>query len=275
MSVQLRKRIITAIVAGSLALFLIQFLWGFTILLALLVFLSLYEIVGLLQRAALPRWLVFLVTFFQLWFAFRIYVQTQIEWTSSMSYVLAAILSVWYTLAGLYALWRMPFRRWWEYLFLTVVYPVASLALVYAYFTADRIMDLRPLIGVLMITWASDSAQYFIGRRWGNHRLAPSISPGKTMEGFLGAWVGILPAVGITVGWLIPQASWAEWLGVGMIVWLWGTLGDLFESSLKRSVGVKDSGKLLPGHGGILDRLDSLFFCMPVIIWWWQSYGAQ
>ncbi len=272
MTVQLRKRIITAIVAGGLALFLIQSPWGFTILLALLSLGSLYEIVGLLQRAALPRWILLIIPFIQLWIALRIYVQTHIEWTSSMSLYLAATLSIWYTITGLYALWRMPFRRWWEYFGTTALYPVPSLALVYVYFTADRAMDLRSLIGVLILIWASDSAQYFIGRRWGRHRLAPTISPGKTIEGFVGAWVGILLGSGVTVWWIAPQTSWNEWLGIGVIAWLWGTLGDLFESSLKRSVGVKDSGTLLPGHGGILDRLDSLFYCMPPIIWWWQIH---
>ena len=116
---------------------------------------------------------------------------------------------------------------------------------------------------VFLLTWAQDVAAFFVGRAWGSRKLYPRLSPGKTWEGFLaGLLVSALVAV---VSWpfLVRELSLLVRLFLGLGVGLIGPLGDLFESMIKRSAGAKDSGRLLPGHGGLLDRLDSLLFSAP------------
>ena len=120
------------------------------------------------------------------------------------------------------------------------------------------------LIWVLFAcTWASDTFAYFVGSAVGSHKLASSISPGKTVEGFLGSIVGtILTAV--VVGTILFGLPLIKMIVAGFLLAIAATLGDLVESVLKRFAGVKDSGFFMPGHGGVLDRFDSLFFTAPV-----------
>lgn len=133
------------------------------------------------------------------------------------------------------------------------------------------------LLSTMCIVWVSDISAYFAGRRWGRRRLAPSLSPGKTWEGVMGAAIGVLL---LAVGWMAVEArvdlgapslftraleafgSAGLVLVVGALVAL-GIVGDLFESMIKRAAGVKDSSGLLPGHGGVLDRVDALLPVMP------------
>jgi phosphatidate cytidylyltransferase len=122
----------------------------------------------------------------------------------------------------------------------------------------------RPLLlFALVITWAADTVAYFAGRAFGKHPLAPHISPKKTWEGSIAGLAGSL-AVGYAFHfWLtIPLGHLLAMAFVGNVA---GQMGDLLESACKRSAGVKDSGGLLPGHGGILDRIDALILCIPVI----------
>jgi len=121
----------------------------------------------------------------------------------------------------------------------------------------------RLLLFALAITWAADTVAYFAGRAFGKHALAPHISPKKTWEGSIAGLVGSL-AVGYAFHfWLtIPLGHLLAMAFVGNVA---GQMGDLLESACKRSAGVKDSGGLLPGHGGILDRIDALILCIPVI----------
>lgn len=119
----------------------------------------------------------------------------------------------------------------------------------------------------LLTTFATDTGAYFIGRAFGTHRLAPRISPNKTWEGVFGGILGAVVIATVLVAILEPGA--ALWAGIplGLLVAVVGTIGDLAESALKRITGVKDSGVLLPGHGGILDRLDSLAPNLAVVYW--------
>jgi phosphatidate cytidylyltransferase len=123
-----------------------------------------------------------------------------------------------------------------------------------------------PFIVPFLTIVASDSAQYFGGRAFGRHPLAPRISPKKTMEG---AACGLVVAAGLTPVWggpALPQAGLAGLLLLGLLLGLIGIIGDLFESLLKRSAGVKDSSQLIPGHGGMLDRIDALLFAFPAYV---------
>lgn len=120
----------------------------------------------------------------------------------------------------------------------------------------------------VLLTWASDTFAYFVGRAWGRRKLIPRVSPGKTVEGSLGALAGtVLVAMAYT--WVLARfpgyrMGLAEAAVFGVLVSVAAQVGDLAESLLKRDAGVKDSGTLLPGHGGALDRFDSLFFTLPL-----------
>lgn len=119
------------------------------------------------------------------------------------------------------------------------------------------------LLGVMSLVWAADISAYFAGRRFGKHKLAPSISPGKTWEGVAGAMLGVtlyVVAVMLLSG-MTQRYSLLLFAVVGVAL---SVVGDLFESAIKRQAGVKDSGTLLPGHGGLLDRIDALTSTLPL-----------
>jgi phosphatidate cytidylyltransferase len=138
--------------------------------------------------------------------------------------------------------------------------------------TGLAMLDLRLdhplwLLGMMSLVWVADIAAYFTGRKFGKTKLAPSISPGKTWEGVFGAMLGV--SVCVVLAWsfspytahyaFLPSLLIASWCWVGLAV-----IGDLFESAIKRQAGVKDSGALLPGHGGLLDRIDALTSTLPI-----------
>ncbi|MEE8470786.1 MAG: phosphatidate cytidylyltransferase [Dehalococcoidia bacterium] len=112
----------------------------------------------------------------------------------------------------------------------------------------------------LFSTFAVDTMAYFVGRVWGRRKLAPAISPGKTWEGAVGGLVGAIGAVVILAQILDIEVGYAKLLFLGVLIGLFAQLGDLAESKLKRVAGVKEASNLIPGHGGILDRLDSVVF---------------
>jgi len=127
-------------------------------------------------------------------------------------------------------------------------------------------LDPVQLLQLLGIVWLADTAAYLVGRSWGRHRLAPRISPGKTWEGVAGA-VAAVAVYYVVLSNFTSAHAWAiGWGGVLVFAGVTATsiVGDLFESWMKRSAGVKDSGRLLPGHGGILDRIDGLTAGMPL-----------
>ena len=131
-------------------------------------------------------------------------------------------------------------------------------------------MDLRAfnpwlLLFVMTVVMAADISAYFTGKRFGKNKLAPAISPGKTWEGVFGAMVGVTLYV-MVVGWASGHMHYPVFPGIIVAGWWWvalAVIGDLFESAVKRQAGVKDSGALLPGHGGLLDRIDALTSTLP------------
>ena len=119
----------------------------------------------------------------------------------------------------------------------------------------------------LFCTFAVDTSAYFVGRTWGRHKMAPTVSPGKTWEGAIGGLVGGLVAV-IVLALILHKhihISYGEMVILGILIAVFAQLGDLAESKLKRSMGVKEASNLIPGHGGILDRLDSIVFTGVVV----------
>jgi phosphatidate cytidylyltransferase len=121
---------------------------------------------------------------------------------------------------------------------------------------------------LLAIVMASDTFAYFTGSAFGRHKLAPRISPGKTVEGLVGGLVGGVAAALVVRYFGLPTLPAPAAVGLGLVVATFGVTGDLVESLMKRWAGVKDSGRLFPGHGGMLDRLDSLLFGAPVLYYY-------
>jgi len=126
--------------------------------------------------------------------------------------------------------------------------------------------DGPPLVLFLVgVTWAGESAAYLVGSAIGRQRIAPMLSPRKTVEGSIAQFV-ISIAAGLGLGvWLVPACSIGGAAGAGALLGVVGQIGDLAESAIKRSIGTKDAGDLIPGHGGMLDRIDSLLFNAPAL----------
>ena len=144
-----------------------------------------------------------------------------------------------------------------------ILLPVFTHCLIHLYQQPE---GLKWLLSLLFLIWAADIGAYFTGRAWGKHKMIPQVSPGKSWEGLAGGLVSVLVIAGISLTWL-PVSSIPLWFGLAVTTALVSVLGDLFFSVLKRRCGLKDTGKLLPGHGGILDRLDSLIAALPFFFW--------
>jgi phosphatidate cytidylyltransferase len=123
----------------------------------------------------------------------------------------------------------------------------------------------------LMVNWVGDTGAYYAGRRWGRHKLAPIVSPGKSWEGAIASGVVSIGFGMLFLPRMIPGVSLLAAAVVALLANAAGQLGDLAESAIKRGAGVKDSGTILPGHGGMLDRLDSTLFTLPVL---WALVGV-
>jgi phosphatidate cytidylyltransferase len=123
--------------------------------------------------------------------------------------------------------------------------------------------DVRIAPAFMTVVWANDVFAYLVGVSVGRHKMCPRISPHKSWEGFAGGLVGATAVSGLIGGWWIGGNVWL-WLGFGLVVALAAVGGDLLESRFKRAAGVKDSGRLLPGHGGLLDRFDATLGAVPV-----------
>jgi phosphatidate cytidylyltransferase len=126
----------------------------------------------------------------------------------------------------------------------------------------------------LFTTFASDSTAYFIGRAWGRHRLAPSISPKKSLEGAIGGVAGAIIASLLLVMLLDLPIGYGAAVPLAIAVSIFGQIGDLFESLFKRNTGIKDSGNAIPGHGGFLDRMDSIIFAGVVVYYYVILFGS-
>jgi phosphatidate cytidylyltransferase len=184
--------------------------------------------------------------------------------------------AIFWVLAGPFALLRKPqlaAGAWRSFLLFAgvVVFVACWHALV-----AARTVGVAFVLSLLLVVWLADIGAYFAGKALGRHKLAPSISPGKTWEGAIGGWVAVIVIGSIAAVTLVfaptlftafvEHLGWARALVALTVLVAFSVIGDLFESLLKRQAGVKDSSGLLPGHGGVLDRIDALLPVLPIAL---------
>ncbi len=165
----------------------------------------------------------------------------------------------------------------WAYSMLSQLYialPLATVCILSFY--NGSYYYLLPLC-VFIFLWCNDTGAYCVGSLIGKHKLFPRVSPGKSWEGSIGGAILVLIVAGL-IWYLEPEnysgLSLIQWLGLGLIVVIFGTLGDLIESLFKRTMGIKDSGTILPGHGGLLDRFDSALLAIPAAVVYIYSLSA-
>jgi phosphatidate cytidylyltransferase len=282
------KRVITALVLIPIVLVLVflgpRWQWLFTLAVAVVAALAGWEYMALSRRCgANPPRIATMVALLALF-------AVNFEWPDLTP-----------ALFGILGLGLLVYCTFFKPVAETIADASASIfCLLYTGLTLIALPSLREqangpslLVFLLCVVWVGDTAAYYAGRAWGRHKMAPSLSPGKTWEGAIASVAGsvVIAAVLVSVASVMqessnsPIASWLErafpsavlaypdemwyWLGLAAVINVAGQVGDLAESALKRSAGVKDSGNLLPGHGGILDRIDALLLAGPVL-WYAQ-----
>lgn len=176
----------------------------------------------------------------------------------------------WVVVAPLWLVWKWHSKNAW------LSGMVGGLVLLPAWLALAGLQTHPALLLILLgVVWVADSAAYLVGRRFGRHRLAPAVSPGKTWEGVLGAAAAVALYYGVVWSVAPQQAVIPGLQGILLfaVVTILSIEGDLFESLMKRQAGVKDSGSLLPGHGGLLDRIDGLTASLPLAAVWLYGSG--
>jgi phosphatidate cytidylyltransferase len=256
----LQTRLLTAIIGGAIMIAGIMInSVSYFLLWALILLLSQWELHQLLKKSGIPNRLALTMLA-----SLALYAGTYACWLKLVPVSVLLIVPVITLFIFLFELFQQapkPFEQN-AYAILNLVYLAFPLTCLHFISHFDKIYHYEAILGVLLLLWANDTGGYFAGRFLGKHKLYERISPKKTWEGSLGGLV-----LSQVVAWGLAQYtvlfSWPHWAALSMLVVVFGSLGDLVESQLKRSLDSKDSGSLIPGHGGFLDRFDGLFFCAP------------
>jgi phosphatidate cytidylyltransferase len=287
------KRVLTAVVLVPLVLLAVfrAPLWLFAVLVAAIIVLALHEYLGIAEAAGLKpfKWLTYIMgvaPFVLQWIS---------GWPVEHSYPKISFgfifLSNWLMVLmpaalvfGIPLVFRKDLRAGLASVAVSVfglIYIAVSLSLLVCLRADTKIL----VVFVLFSVWAGDIAAYYVGRSIGKHKLAPVVSPNKSWEG---AIASVIASIGFAVLvfhfqpqinklFLVPpwdrRPEWIHVVGLGILTNVAAQFGDLFESALKRGAGVKDSGTLLPGHGGVLDRIDALLFAIPAVWYYARLTG--
>ena len=183
-----------------------------------------------------------------------------IEATAAIALIVLFVTSL-FLILELFLSGNSPFSNIGHYL-TGVFYIGIPVGLLFSIATPDAAYTPLRVFGLLLLIWTNDTVAYFVGSQLGRRKLFERISPNKTWEGTIGGGIGTV-LMAWSLSFLIKDFNVTQWIALGVAATVFGTLGDLVESMLKRSVGVKDSGNLLPGHGGLLDRFDAFIFALP------------
>ncbi len=286
----LKQRIITALILAPLALIAILFLpvWQFEVAIAGVVGLGAYEWANMSGITARPRKALFAAFVFALCLVLSSIVDAQYIWYQGqlhgLYHFILGVSVIWW----MFSLWMIIFyprySAFWRnnnlirlgFGLLTLIPTwVAVISLRTSLHDVDTLYGSSLIFYVLGIVWAADIGAFFSGVKFGRHKLRPDVSPGKTLEGLIGG-IGASFAIIAFAALHYQVATDRIWLHllIGGITVAVSALGDLNESMLKRCAGIKDSGKLLPGHGGILDRIDSLTAAFPVFAFCYVTWMA-
>ena len=286
----LKQRIITALILAPLALYAIVYLpiWGFQIAIAAVIGLGAYEWANMSGISARPKKVALMVAAFIVCILLSMIVDEQEIWHQGklhgLYHFILGIAALWWVVSLAMIIAYPKYSAFWRssrairvgFGALTLIPTwVAVISLRTSLHDVDEFYGSSLIFYVLGIVWAADIGAFFVGVKFGRHKLRPNVSPGKTLEGLLG---------GVTASFAIiafaalhyqvePSRIWLHVL-IGCITVGVSALGDLNESMLKRCAGIKDSGKLLPGHGGVLDRIDSLTAAFPVFAFCYVTWMA-
>lgn len=224
----------------------------FLVLIDLVLVLSLRELFGLIGRQGAARY----------WLTYPVVLGLPWIWCYRSEWVLAYLL-----LAGLLVMtWSVFTTRDMKTGFPSAAGNLFALLYLGVPMSVPGLLQAdhaRELLLILITIWMTDTAAYFAGKLFGKHKITPAISPSKSLEGYLAGFAAAALTVPIYSHFLLPSWSVPFSVLTGFALGFIGTIGDLFESVLKRGAGIKDSSNLIPGHGGVLDRIDSLLFAFP------------
>jgi phosphatidate cytidylyltransferase len=239
----------------------------FLLIFSLIVALTLWEFSGLLNqyKNALPERLVAILGGVYLFFSTFVYIN---ELSGKEIFLPYLLFLMYLFIAGLYRKDANPVNNW-AYTLLGQLYCAGSFSLLNFILFTPAISGgvvFSPLfaIALFVFVWLNDTGAYLVGSTIGKHRLFERISPNKSWEGFWGGLIAVLLSSQL-FAYYVPGLSWYNWLGLSAVVVLFATWGDLTESLLKRTLAIKDSGRIIPGHGGMLDRFDSILMAIPAM----------
>lgn len=230
--------------------------FAFTSLFLLFGFICLYELQRLLHLSSYMGYVLLVALFY-------IFSYARLSPYGTMALLMITIFVNLFLVKDLLLVHKIPVFEKKKYVII-IFYLISSL--IFLTLIPSHTGDFTPelVIGIFSLIWINDTFAYLVGKNFGKHKLFERISPKKTVEGFLGGV--FFTIVGAYAAFLLTGLlDLQTWMGLAIIMSIFGTLGDLIQSKFKRQAGVKDSGRLMPGHGGLFDRLDSIIFASPFV----------
>lgn len=262
------KRIISGFVFGGIFIASLYTHLSFTILTFIFGIISTKEFNKLTDQSGVGYYIAFSIIY--IYFALtEFYLNSNLQlnsWFNDLkdTLLIFSIFVSLFLLRDLFSSKNLPgilVKKYFRFIF----YIISSFVFIYLIANFKGFYEPSIILGCFILIWVNDSFAYVVGKSFGKQKLFYSISPHKTVEGFLGGLLFCCISASIVSRYIDETLTTPNWLIIAIIISVFGTLGDLIESKLKRESNVKDSGKIIPGHGGILDRLDSIIFASPYI----------
>lgn len=271
----LAKRILTAVIGIAIAIYIINFgQWLFVVTVGILALIGWHELHHMLQKKHINLWYY--------WGLIGLIFLLGCAWLGNSQEIIAVLFIILISILAKTVIANNSFTmNDAAFSFIGILYIGLSFihllllrftdnSMYFSVYSASLPAGAAYMWLALIGTWANDTFAFFIGSQIGKHKLCPAISPGKTIEGSVGGLIGSILAISALGNFLdLPSV---HFISIGILVGITAPLGDLVESALKRFAGVKDSGNLLPGHGGILDRFDSIMLSVPAVYYYLHAF---